>query len=86
MEVTDSGCIDVAVNNGIPDLLKDKPEGVPVAELAKATSLDAGKLERIMRRLATTHIFREGTYTTSKMNASTDCSVQSPRVSLPTTV
>lgn len=61
MAVTDAGCIDVVVNNGIPDLLKDKLEGLPATELAEATGLDAGKLERIMRRLATTHIFREGT-------------------------
>ncbi|KAF9009301.1 S-adenosyl-L-methionine-dependent methyltransferase [Hymenopellis radicata] len=57
--VTEAGCLDVVVNNKIPDLLKDRPEGVHVATLAKASGLDAGKLERIMRRLATSHIFRE---------------------------
>ena len=60
MAVTDAGCLDVVVSNKIPDLLIDKPEGVPVTELAEATRLDPRKLERIMRRLATTHIFREG--------------------------
>lgn len=44
----------------IPDLLKDKPEGVPVSELAKTAGVDQGKLARILRLLATKHVFREG--------------------------
>ena len=60
MDITDAGCLRVAIENKIPDLLKDKPEGIAATELARAAGLDADKLERIMRRLATTHLFREG--------------------------
>lgn len=38
----------------------DKPEGVHVDLLATKTGLDAGKLGRILRLLATKHCFREG--------------------------
>jgi len=51
----------VVTEHKIADLLLDKPEGVPATELATKSGLDAGKLTRILRLLATKHCFREGT-------------------------
>lgn len=50
----------VALNAKIPDLIGDSPDGVSVTELANKTGLDYDKLSRILRFLATTHVFREG--------------------------
>ena len=44
----------------IADLLLNKPEGVHVDVLAEQSGLDAGKLGRILRLLATKHCFKEG--------------------------
>ncbi|KAH8829594.1 S-adenosyl-L-methionine-dependent methyltransferase [Flagelloscypha sp. PMI_526] len=52
-------CIRTAVHFKIPDLLKNKTDGVHVSELAKTVKVDQGKLARILRLLATKHIFRE---------------------------
>ncbi|THU85643.1 S-adenosyl-L-methionine-dependent methyltransferase [Dendrothele bispora CBS 962.96] len=49
----------VVTEHKIADLLLNKPEGVPATELAAKTGLDAGKLTRILRLLATKHCFRE---------------------------
>ncbi|KAK7467339.1 hypothetical protein VKT23_004396 [Stygiomarasmius scandens] len=49
----------VVTEHKIADLLLDKPEGVPATELATKSGLDAGKLTRILRLLATKHCFRE---------------------------
>ncbi|KAK7047294.1 hypothetical protein VNI00_006525 [Paramarasmius palmivorus] len=54
-------CLLVALNARIADLLVDKPEGASVIELAEASGFkDADKLGRVMRLLATRHVFREG--------------------------
>ncbi|KAF8577159.1 S-adenosyl-L-methionine-dependent methyltransferase [Ramaria rubella] len=52
-------CMLVVSNAKIADLLLNKPEGIHVDELAKKSSLDAGKLGRILRLLATKHCFSE---------------------------
>lgn len=52
-------CLAVVNAAGIADLLLDKPDGVHVEKLAEATKLDSGKLRRILRLLATKHVFRE---------------------------
>lgn len=44
----------------IADLLLDKPEGLHVDVLAIESGLDADKLGRILRLLATKHCFNEG--------------------------
>jgi hypothetical protein len=44
----------------IADMLVGKPAGVHVDELSKQSGLDAGKLGRILRALATKHCFQEG--------------------------
>ena len=50
----------------------DKPEGVPVAQLAALSGLqDSDKLGRMMRLLATRHIFREvrpGVYANNRLS------------------
>ncbi|KIK52991.1 hypothetical protein GYMLUDRAFT_49571 [Collybiopsis luxurians FD-317 M1] len=43
----------------IADLLLDKPDGLPAAELAVRSGLPAEKLTRILRLLATKHCFKE---------------------------
>ncbi|KAF5310051.1 hypothetical protein D9619_010480 [Psilocybe cf. subviscida] len=43
----------------IADMLVGKPAGVHVGELSKQSGLDAGKLGRILRALATKHCFQE---------------------------
>ncbi|RDB17353.1 3-O-methyltransferase 2 [Hypsizygus marmoreus] len=52
-------CMLVVVNAKIADLLLGKPEGEHIEALAKQTHLDAGKLGRILRLLATNHCFIE---------------------------
>ncbi|KAH8828795.1 S-adenosyl-L-methionine-dependent methyltransferase [Flagelloscypha sp. PMI_526] len=47
------------VTNKIADKLDGKPEGVDVAALAKDTGLNEAKLYRILRFLATKHVFTE---------------------------
>ena len=44
----------------IADILVGKPEGLSIEELANLSGLDAGKLGRILRMLATKHCFQEG--------------------------
>lgn len=50
----------MAVSAKLSDLLLDKPDGVSVEDLSKASGVEAGKLGRIMRLLATRHVYREG--------------------------
>ncbi|KAI0342293.1 S-adenosyl-L-methionine-dependent methyltransferase [Trametopsis cervina] len=58
--VCERACLDVVVSCKIPDILKAGPkEGIPVSEIARTAGIEQGKLERIMRYLATTHVFRE---------------------------
>ncbi|KAK7026519.1 hypothetical protein VNI00_015599 [Paramarasmius palmivorus] len=53
-------CLLVASDARIADLLVDKPDGMHVNELAKVSSFkDEDKLGRVMRLLATRHVFRE---------------------------
>ncbi|KAJ8462635.1 hypothetical protein ONZ45_g17865 [Pleurotus djamor] len=53
-------CIGIVTEAKIADLLLDKPEGVHVDELGKLSDQNPGKLSRILRTLATNHIFLEG--------------------------
>jgi hypothetical protein len=50
----------VATDAKIADHLLDKPEGLHVEDLAHKTGIDAGKLGRVLRLLATKHCFTEG--------------------------
>jgi hypothetical protein len=49
----------VALDGKIAEILEDKPEGLHIADIAKASGLDQDKLGRILRMLATRHCFRE---------------------------
>lgn len=51
--------MELALEAKIADRIGDS-EGVHVSELAKKTSIDEAKLCRVMKFLATTHVFREG--------------------------
>ncbi|KAJ3849930.1 S-adenosyl-L-methionine-dependent methyltransferase [Lentinula lateritia] len=55
----ESACLLVVTEAKIADYLLDKPEGLPASELASYTGLDAMKLTRILRFLATKHCFKE---------------------------
>jgi hypothetical protein len=54
--------MNVAVEFKIPDALLDHPAGLHITELALKVGADANKLGRMLRVLATRHIFREGMY------------------------
>ncbi|KAJ7634565.1 S-adenosyl-L-methionine-dependent methyltransferase [Roridomyces roridus] len=55
----ETACLRVAVEAKIADLLLDKPEGLPVDQLSAKTGIDAKKLARVLRYLATKHVFTE---------------------------
>ncbi|KAF8194080.1 O-methyltransferase-domain-containing protein [Pholiota molesta] len=59
MGMLEPGCMDVVMAYKIPDILRDQPAGVHVADIAKRTGLEEHRLGRTMRLLATKHIFRE---------------------------
>lgn len=52
-------CLNVAITFKIADILQKKPQGMHVSEIGKISGLDERKLGRILRLLATKHIFRE---------------------------
>ena len=59
-KVTEPACFNVVVSHKIADLLSEQPaKGMHVSEISKRTGLHQSKIERIMRYLATKHIFRE---------------------------
>ncbi|KAH8828794.1 hypothetical protein DL96DRAFT_1554478 [Flagelloscypha sp. PMI_526] len=55
------------ITNKIADKLDRKPEGVSVADLAKEAGLNEPKLHRILRFLATKHVFVESDFLSSSM-------------------
>lgn len=44
----------------IPDILGEKPDGVPVDDVAAKIGVEKDKVARILRLLSTKHIFTEG--------------------------
>lgn len=60
LQFFESACLQVALSNKIPDILQERASGVHISELGRQTEIDQGKLGRIMRLLATKHVFREG--------------------------
>lgn len=50
----------VALNAKITDHLLDKPKGLHIDELGRLSDQDPWKLGRILRTLATNHIYTEG--------------------------
>lgn len=41
-------------------MLEGQPRGLPVTEIAEKCNVDAGKIGRVLRNLASRHCFREG--------------------------
>ncbi|KAF4564046.1 hypothetical protein EYR36_003297 [Pleurotus pulmonarius] len=52
-------CMRVALDAKITDRLLDKPKGLHVDELGRLSDQDPGKLGRILRTLATNHVYTE---------------------------
>ncbi|KXN91143.1 Sterigmatocystin 8-O-methyltransferase [Leucoagaricus sp. SymC.cos] len=59
MAFFEPACLQVALSNRIPDLLHECPNGVHVSDLERQTGVDQAKLARILRLLATKHVFQE---------------------------
>ena len=58
----ESGCLQVAIEGRIADLLAEKPDGIHIGELSSRTGIDVDKLGRILRLLASRHIFAESEF------------------------
>ena len=59
----ETNCLNVALSRKIPDvLLKENPTGMHVSEIGGKTGLEEGKAGRILRLLATKHVFQEGSF------------------------
>ena len=56
----ETNCLNVALTFKIPDVLKEKPNGMHISEIGNKTGLEERKAGRILRLLATKHVFREG--------------------------
>ena len=50
----------MALDAKIADHLEDHADGLHVREIGKRSGLDSDKLARVLRLLATKHVFREG--------------------------
>lgn len=53
-------CLNVAITFKIADILEEQPEGMHILEIGKRAGIDSEKLGRMLRLLATRHVFREG--------------------------
>jgi hypothetical protein len=60
LQIYEPGCLHVVVTFKSPDILLDQPQGMHISEISKRSGIEQGKLGRILRLLATKHIFREG--------------------------
>lgn len=49
----------ITVEKGVPDILAEAPQGVPIEDLAARTGVKAHKLGRILRALCSIHVFAE---------------------------
>ncbi|KAF9563367.1 S-adenosyl-L-methionine-dependent methyltransferase [Agrocybe pediades] len=52
-------CINIALKFKIADLLQEKPEGMHISEIGERTGVEELKIGRVLRLLATKHVFRE---------------------------
>ena len=60
MKIYDNACLRVAIRENITDILVDYPKGIHVNELSKIVKIDAKKLARLLRLLATRGCYTEG--------------------------
>lgn len=65
----------MAVSNKIADILYEHPQGLHINDITKKTGIDSDKLARILRYLATKHVFREGELTIQPTHAMSDQSL-----------
>ncbi|KDQ60374.1 hypothetical protein JAAARDRAFT_67922 [Jaapia argillacea MUCL 33604] len=56
---SESACLQIATRANISDHLLDKPDGLHISDLTRLSGLDADRLGRILRRLATVHCYSE---------------------------
>ncbi|KAI9574085.1 O-methyltransferase-domain-containing protein [Boletus coccyginus] len=59
VKIYDNACLRVAIRENITDILVDYPKGIRVNELSKIVGIDAKKLARLMRLLATRGCYSE---------------------------
>jgi DNA-binding IclR family transcriptional regulator len=52
--------LNVALTFKFPDILQEKPAGMHISEIGKKSGVEPGKVARVLRLLASKHIFREG--------------------------
>ncbi|KDQ49688.1 hypothetical protein JAAARDRAFT_212075 [Jaapia argillacea MUCL 33604] len=55
----ESACLQIVTSAKISDYLLDKPDGLHVSDLSLLSGLEADKLSRVLRRLATVHCYCE---------------------------
>lgn len=60
IQFQEPACLEFVIYARVANLLQNKPEGVHVDDLAKQSGLDADKIGRVLRMLATRHFFKEG--------------------------
>ena len=53
----------MATESKIADILEGHPDGLHISEVAARANIDEGKLGRVLRLLASKHVFREGLHT-----------------------
>ena len=66
MQIHEPNCLRVALTLKLPDILMEQPNGMHISEIANKTGVDEDKLGRILRLLASTHVFREGKFFTPR--------------------
>ncbi|KAI0064466.1 S-adenosyl-L-methionine-dependent methyltransferase [Artomyces pyxidatus] len=54
-----SASLGLVTDINVPEVLKDAPTGLHVDAIAEKVEVDSGKLARVMRYLATRHVFKE---------------------------
>ena len=60
LQFEECAALQVALDAKIADHLEDHADGLHVREIGKRSGLDSDKLGRVLRLLATKHVFREG--------------------------
>ena len=60
LQFEECAALQVALDAKIADHLEEHADGLHVREIGKRAGLDSDKLARVLRLLATKHVFREG--------------------------
>ncbi|KAJ3505864.1 hypothetical protein NLJ89_g7188 [Agrocybe chaxingu] len=59
MAFVEPACLGIAITFKIPDVLREKPDGMHISEIGQRTGLEERKVGRILRLLASRHVFTE---------------------------